>query len=1232
MKLYLIKLFYRFLSFILLMVMLLGFAIYYLLSSSRGAGIVLAYASDYLQENFSTRLQYEAVSGNLLSGLDLTNLHILHPQISLDMDFFSGRWNLLPLLERQIDLNSLTMQGLDLVITTTGNAGTNTQNDNTELKTQIDALFSLPFALYLREMDLSNTSISLAQQDYLITKFTGGIRLDSRALSLDRIIFNSPELDLNGSVALQSEGLLLDGNLDWTLQNPVTSERLGEVLSGALFFSGDMNNIEISHTLNQPAIIFSEGSLSTGLLDESGFNFSFEHTFSELVDIIPEQNFLGSISGTILSHGSPGLVFLDAAINLDPMEYSRVELLLSGEMQDQQISFETITANSAEFSAQALANLSLSPFNLNLEWGLDSLDLNAYLQAITLSEVSAAGRLDIDADAQANLAISFLSARLNGYPFEASGSLQLVDNNLSSVNVDLSAGLNTISLTGDLGDQINLDWSINAPELSVLLPGLTGRITGTGMASGNLDNPEINGDLQASTLQYQNAELVYTLGQLSGSVMTGPDAYLVNLSLEDMDLPLAGKTYHFRDGAISLDGSLALHQGMVQVNAENLALQFMLNGSYTDATWRSVFSAASIASLYGTWTLQEEMSLELGNAGARIAEHCWSYLQTRVCGEFDLENDDFDLNVTLDEFPLVYFNTESIISRVNDPTLNRIFQTKPVGLKNLQEAFALNLPADTYLNGFVDARFEAQGSVANLTTADFSLQLEPRDLSLNLFLQQEDERTTVQPEIRTFTVDHQRLDFFHRAGLWQANANLTVFHAESSGANIQGDITALLNMDDNENLSGTVDLDFSSIDWLETLLPDVRNTQGELSGTLDLQGTLAEPRLLANIGILGGSFELPAYGITPEQIEIDIVSNDQQNIQILASASSGAGELVFSGDADSLFTPARSFRLHLAGSDFSMINNVGTQLVISPDIELVFDNNALHVTGSVLVPEFGLDIRENQTVLLSNGTDISRDARIISVPPTQQHLLTENSTRPPQEINIIADLELSLGDNVHFQGLGLDLLLDGDLQIQQDSGRPLLAYGDISIREGVYEIYGQQLDVSNGTLIFFGNPANPALDIRAYRANSTVQAGVQINGTLRNMQSQLFSTPSLPESEILSILITGKSFGNTDDEDQSNLLGAITSLGINRGQGGLANTIRSELGLDSLALNSQADLQQSSLGLGKYLTPDIFMHYEIGLFEKESILSLDYILSERLKLEVVSGVSQSIDMTYTIEK
>jgi len=83
---------------------------------------------------------------------------------------------------------------------------------------------------------------------------------------------------------------------------------------------------------------------------------------------------------------------------------------------------------------------------------------------------------------------------------------------------------------------------------------------------------------------------------------------------------------------------------------------------------------------------------------------------------------------------------------------------------------------------------------------------------------------------------------------------------------------------------------------------------------------------------------------------------------------------------------------------------------------------------------------------------------------------------------------------------------------------------------------------------------------------------------------------------------------------------------------GLTSSVTSKLGIDSVAIDSGSDYRDSALGLGKYLSPNLFMRYDIGLFDRENALSLEYILSERLRLEVESGVSQSVDLTYTVEK
>src|SRR5690606_12020662 len=113
-----------------------------------------------------------------------------------------------------------------------------------------------------------------------------------------------------------------------------------------------------------------------------------------------------------------------------------------------------------------------------------------------------------------------------------------------------------------------------------------------------------------------------------------------------------------------------------------------------------------------------------------------------------------------------------------------------------------------------------------------------------------------------------------------------------------------------------------------------------------------------------------------------------------------------------------------------------------------------------------------------------------------------------------------------------------------------------------------------------------------------------MNVPLRNIRSQLFSTPSLPDGDIISVLVIGRCLAEIGQgsEDSNALIGAITNLGIRQGQS-LTNQIRNQLGLDTLTINSDGRTTNSSLTFGKYLTPKLFLRYGLGLFETESTLA-----------------------------
>jgi translocation and assembly module TamB len=165
-----------------------------------------------------------------------------------------------------------------------------------------------------------------------------------------------------------------------------------------------------------------------------------------------------------------------------------------------------------------------------------------------------------------------------------------------------------------------------------------------------------------------------------------------------------------------------------------------------------------------------------------------------------------------------------------------------------------------------------------------------------------------------------------------------------------------------------------------------------------------------------------------------------------------------------------------------------------------------------------------------------------------------------------------------------------------------------------------------------GSFDNPAIDIRAVREVENMRVGVQMNGTIRNINSSLFSVPTLADGDILSVMITGMPIAEIGTQQDGNaLIGAMTSLGISQSQG-IANQIQNQLGLDAFSINSSGDVNDSSLMLGKYITSRIFIRYAVGLFETESSLAIDYTVNDRVKLEATSGQTQSIDLTYTVEQ
>ena len=74
-----------------------------------------------------------------------------------------------------------------------------------------------------------------------------------------------------------------------------------------------------------------------------------------------------------------------------------------------------------------------------------------------------------------------------------------------------------------------------------------------------------------------------------------------------------------------------------------------------------------------------------------------------------------------------------------------------------------------------------------------------------------------------------------------------------------------------------------------------------------------------------------------------------------------------------------------------------------------------------------------------------------------------------------------------------------------------------------------------------------------------------------------------------------------------------------------------KLGLEDITVESN-QLNQTSLVLGKYLSPRLYVSYGVSLTEAINTMKLQYTLGDRWTIRTEAGEARSADIVYTIEK
>ena len=171
--------------------------------------------------------------------------------------------------------------------------------------------------------------------------------------------------------------------------------------------------------------------------------------------------------------------------------------------------------------------------------------------------------------------------------------------------------------------------------------------------------------------------------------------------------------------------------------------------------------------------------------------------------------------------------------------------------------------------------------------------------------------------------------------------------------------------------------------------------------------------------------------------------------------------------------------------------------------------------------------------------------------------------------------------------------------------------------------------MARGRLLFNNGPLNdPGIDLRAQKVFPDVTAGVNVRGTLRAPRMTFFSEPAISQSQIVSLILAG---GSLDSVQNSTKGSAARNDLLAQGGAILAQQLGSRVGIEDVGIESNIS-NDTSLVLGKYLSPRLYVSYGISLAEAINTLKLRYTIGDRWTVKTESGKAKSADLVYTILK
>jgi len=170
---------------------------------------------------------------------------------------------------------------------------------------------------------------------------------------------------------------------------------------------------------------------------------------------------------------------------------------------------------------------------------------------------------------------------------------------------------------------------------------------------------------------------------------------------------------------------------------------------------------------------------------------------------------------------------------------------------------------------------------------------------------------------------------------------------------------------------------------------------------------------------------------------------------------------------------------------------------------------------------------------------------------------------------------------------------------------------------------------------FTGSPEiDPTLDVTVAREVAGYVVSVNITGRAQSPQLHLSSTPDLPQADIVTLLVVGKTTDRLTASERSGLSDRAQQIVGKVAASELEQLLAKPLGLDTLDIQTGDKPGSGKVSVGRYITQDIFLSYERRRAEEGgNKIGIEYSVNHHLKVKGSSSDTgdSAVDILWRID-